>query len=72
MMKTTVKDPSESDFKEAYESCQLLDLDEEDVKGIDILCIICKFVYLIILRKIISCLKYFLNIPLPLNKCSLS
>ena len=37
MMKTIVKNPPESDFKEAYESCQLLDLDEEDVQGIGIL-----------------------------------
>ena len=39
MKKTLSKfeSPSESDIEEAYESCQLLDQDEEDDKGINIL-----------------------------------
>ena len=43
---------SESDVEEAYKSCQLFDQDEEDDEDIDILCIICGFVYLIFWRKI--------------------
>ena len=33
----SIESPSESDVKEAHESCQLLDRDEEDYEEIDIL-----------------------------------
>ena len=40
------ENPSESDVKEAYESCPLFDQDEEDDKDIDILYIIYRLLIL--------------------------